>query len=53
MVAVRALRMTGRAITAMQTCAGFSAGTNSTEPAFSVGSLTSSCQPSRSTMTTR
>ena len=52
-VAVRASRVTGRATTAMQIRSASSAGTNSTEPPFSVGSPMSSSQPSRSTMTTR
>ena len=52
-VAVRAWRVTGRATTATQIWPGLSSGTNSTEPPFNVGSPRSSCQPSRSTMTTR
>ena len=52
-VAVRAVFTAGLATTERHTWSGLSGATRSTEPLFSVGSLRSSCQPSRSTMTTR
>jgi len=52
-VAVRAPAVTGLALTTRQACSGPSSEANSTVPPFRVGSLTSSNQPSRSTITTR